>query len=186
MQAVARLLGVDRSALNHHVKGREHLLQLVAQANFSEGFVDIDLPADADWRAASRAFAWAYADALEVVGPLASHVPDLGEETRFLRAAETVLRRLSAAGFQDEFAVRFLVALGYAARGFARDRAEVAAGNEVRRPEHTQVALDLLGHDAFPHLDRVSRDPFDTYGKSQLDFVLDVLFEGARAAQLTD
>ena len=181
MQAVAQLLGVDRSALNHHVKGRPQLLQLVAQAAFADGFADVVFRDDEDWRSASRMYAWAYAQALGAAGPLVRRLTDVGQETRFLRATEALLGRLVAGGFNDEASVRFLVALGYAARGWMRDRIETTEGLEMRRPEQTQTALGARGHDAFPHLDRVSRNPFDTYGVSQLNHVLDLLIKGADA-----
>lgn len=182
MQAVASVLGVDRSALNHHVKNREQLLQLVAQATFADGFAEIARTPGGDWRDASRAFTRAYAEAVVLAGPLAEHLTETIQEERFLRATEVLLGDLVEAGFTDESAVRYLVVLGYVARGFALDRIGIEAGGELRRSERTQAALRERGREAFPNLDRVSANPFDTYGAAQLEAAIDVVVSGADAA----
>src|ERR1700759_3393894 len=57
MQAVADPLGVDRSALNYYVTGRNALLELVAADAFSTHASQIEVPSDDGWQAACRAYA---------------------------------------------------------------------------------------------------------------------------------
>lgn len=176
MQAVADELGVDRSAINHHVKGREQLLRLVAVASFREGFSEIDLTGT--WQQLSHRYARSYVQALLTVGPLAEHI-DVGAQMEYgIRASEAVLRSLTEAGLPDETALRFLVLLGYIARSHALDRIGLEHGAEATRPETTQRLLREFGREEFPILDRVSAHPFNTYGDTQLTTAVDIAIAG--------
>lgn len=181
MQAVASVLGVDRSALNHHVSSRKQLLKLVAQASFIESFAEVHLPSGGSWQEATRAYVRAYAEAMHATGPLAEHLTDDIRETQFLRATEALLQTLVHAGFTSEFSVRFLVLVGYVARGHARDRVEIEQGLQRSRAENTQDALAARDPGDYPLLDEVSAHPFDTYGDTQLETALRVVVEGAAA-----
>ncbi|WEK60207.1 MAG: hypothetical protein P0Y60_12840 [Candidatus Microbacterium colombiense] len=181
MQAVARILGVDRSAVNHHVASREQLLQLVADTTFAREIGDIDIRAGLGWQEAAREYVRGYAEALISTGALAEHLSAALQEDRFLRSTEALLDELLSADFSDEHATRFVVTLGYIAQGWARDRIAIDAGAATRRADHTRAALAERDPAEFPHLDRVSAARVDTYGSQQLTYALDAAIEGAQA-----
>ena len=182
MQAVADVLGVDRKALNYHVGDRETLLGLIAQESFASSFSGVEIAAHADWREACRTYGRGYAQAVIVTGSHARHLPPHHALSgRFLVTTESLLLKLTEAGFDDETAVRSLALLTNICHAFARD-AETSRTN----PANTRInlllgSLSSHGEAAFPNLSRITESGIDTYGDEQLDFAIETCIAGMAA-----
>lgn len=149
MQAVADRLGVDRKALNYHVKGRDGLLELVASDVFQTYFSRVRIPRD-DWRAACESFALGMAEALSETGELINYFI---VDAVSLQAVEDVLETFEAAGFEDETAKRGLIHLTTLAMGAARDRVLTSRFGEHPQDKEIRRALTEASHSgAFPLL----------------------------------
>ena len=64
MQAVANVLGVDRSAINNHVANKEALLMDVALDVFAEAFAAVRIDAPRSWQDVCRQYARGFADSV--------------------------------------------------------------------------------------------------------------------------
>ena len=180
MQAVARQLGVDRSAVNYHVKDRESLRELVARDAFAREFTRFVFPTDADWQSACRAYVTAMRDALVETGALAAYFRyDVAGGLELLRPAELLLEKLLDAGFDERLVGRASQMLANIAMALARDLIAVAKAGE-----HPQVRVlhEALGHaDAadFPAMRRaMAMQHEDAYGDAQLDASVQIFVYG--------
>lgn len=185
MQAVADELGVDRKAINHHVTDRETLLRLVALDALSDSTSAVDIPAGSDWQEACRSYALAITDHAIAADALADHLrSDSSMLTRFVEPTETVLRKLSEAGFDDEAAVRSLALLTNICVAYARD--VVHAARSGARPRRVLIHEALNGRDEreFENLARIVAARIDTYDRRQLEISIEVFLRGAESVLL--
>jgi TetR/AcrR family transcriptional regulator, tetracycline repressor protein len=182
MQALANALGVDRKAINHHVKDRETLLELVAAKTFSESFSAASIPAGAPWQEACRIYATQLADSAITTGALAEHlrVSD-GRLTSALEFTEAVLERMVSAGFSDEYALRIISALASIGLSHARDVVLQARSGLPARAEIVRRGLQERDVGSFETLSRVIDLPMTTYDRKQLDLSIDVFLTGSEA-----
>lgn len=185
MQEVADALGVDRKALNHHVHGREGLVELLAADAFGREFARIEIDPDAHWQDACRAFAEGTRRALLASGALAVHFHTASEAAvAAIRPAEIVVERMIAAGFDEVTAGRALLLLTTISGGFARD--EVMS---TRKGGHPQVAefRTLMASERPADLDvlrRLDATGFEAFSDEQFAFDVDA-FVAAMAARLS-
>jgi TetR/AcrR family transcriptional regulator, tetracycline repressor protein len=182
MQALANALGVDRKAINHHVKDRETLLELVAEKSFSESFSASSLPAGAPWQESCRIYATQLADSAIATGALAEHlrVSD-GRLASALEFTETVLERMVNAGFSDEYALRIISALASIGLSHARDVVLQARSGLPARTEIVRRGLQDRDTERFETLSRIMTLPTTTYDRKQLDLTIDVFLTGAES-----
>ena len=178
MKAVADILGVDRSALNHHVSGRDALLEFVAADAFSAHAATIEIPPTDGWQAACRSFAVGFTDALVATGRYVEFFrPSVGLVPGLLSPAEAVLRALVRAGVDDEVASRCLGALSNICLGFARD--VVLSTNAGEHPRARQVRIAVAAHDErFENVSRIASGAYDLCDRKQLEFTVDVFIGG--------
>jgi plasmid maintenance system antidote protein VapI len=182
MQALANSLGVHRRAINHHVRDRETLLELVAAKTFSESFSAASLPVGAPWQEACRIYATHLADSAIATGALADHlrVSD-GRLTNALEFTEAVLERIVNAGFSDEYALRILSALASIGLSHARDVVLHTRSGLPGRTEIVREALQDRDTERFETLSRIMALPTTTYDRKQLDLSIDIFLVGAES-----
>ncbi len=182
MQGLADAMGVDRKALNHHVNGRDGLLELLATDAFSREFARIRVPAAADWRDACRRFAAGTRRALVSSGALALHFHTASETAvAAIRPAEAVVERMVAAGFDEDTAGRALLMLTTLASGFARDEvmSRQAGGHpQVARFRELMAQAHPKGLDVLRRLDARG---FEAFSDEQFAFDVDVALDGLAA-----
>ncbi|MBE7188310.1 hypothetical protein [Jatrophihabitans endophyticus] len=181
MLRLAESLGVDRKAVNHHVRDRETLMALLAWRTFEQHFVDP--PKTGEWQSACEHFAIAFADAAHSVGPLVEHLRPHGRPlTGFAQRTDDLVGALLTAGFDDEQALRTVTMLVNICLTSVRD-AEVARGlAEVPRRQQLRAALDEnddSGRTA--HLARILTEDIDTYGAEQFRHAIRVFLLGTAA-----
>jgi TetR/AcrR family transcriptional regulator, tetracycline repressor protein len=182
MQALANSLGVDRKTINHHVRDRETLLELVATKTFSESFSAASIPAGAPWQEACRIYATQLADSAIATGALAEHlrVSD-GRLTSALEFTDAVLERMANAGFSDEYALRILSALATIGLSHARDVVLQARSGLRARAEIVTRGLQDRDAKRFETLSRIMAQPTTTYDRKQLDLTINVFLTGAES-----
>jgi TetR/AcrR family tetracycline transcriptional repressor len=182
MQALANALGVDRKAINHHVRDRETLLELVATKTFSESFSAASIPAGAPWQEACRIYATQLADSAIATGALAEHlrVSD-GRLTSALEFTEAVLERMVNAGFSDEYALRIISALASIGLSHARDVVLQARSGLSARAEIVTRGLQDRDAKRFETLSRIMAQPTTTYDRKQFDLTISVFLVGTEA-----
>lgn len=180
MQAVATALGVDRKALNHHVGGRDALLEMVALQTLESSVEFGGVEACDDWKEACFAYGVGYAEGMSALGLLATYVPagHPSAARKFLRPTEALLSKLLLAGFSDEQAQRLLAMLASLCLTWARDVVEKRGGGEPRSRQ-LKEALSQVVRGTLPNLSRISLQSVSTYDRAQLNFTLEVLISGA-------
>jgi AcrR family transcriptional regulator len=186
MKAVADVLGVDRSALNHHVSGRDLLLSLVASDVFSSHAAAIHIPDDQGWQGACRAYAFGFCDALISTGTLTQYFrASTGLVPGLLVPAEAVLLTLTRAGFDDEVAARSLSMLSNLCLGFARD--VMLTSTTGGHPQMRQVRLALeAGTGSFETIARMSSAGYESHDGRQLEFDVEVFIHGLEVLDTDD
>jgi len=179
MQAVADRLGVDRKAVNHHVSDRETLLRLVAEDAFTRSFAAVSIPADCDWREASRIFGRGIASAVATLGPLAAHVRvGSSVDTLVLAATEAVLARFVGAGFDLETGLRAVAMLSDIANAHGQGVALVARDGVGPRALWLRDVLRNHPDEHPRYLGEVVHAGIDTYDPRQLDLAIEVFVRG--------
>lgn len=180
MQSLADALQVDRKALNYHVKDRQTLLGLVAMDAFSSHFAHSDIAAERDWQSACRTYAVGFVEGVLALGELADALW-FGEPltAMALQPTEALFAQLRAAGFEDAAVVRLVTMLASLCLSHVRDLNQ--ALGEADRPRQRSLRAALNGADAaaFDNLNRVAQLGVDTYGREQLDFIIEVFVRGA-------
>ncbi|WP_136042362.1 MULTISPECIES: TetR/AcrR family transcriptional regulator C-terminal domain-containing protein [unclassified Microbacterium] len=180
MQALARELGVDRKALNHHVSDRETLLALVAMDAFSETFSAVDIGRHASWQDACRAYALGFIRSAIATGSLADHIRLTDSYvTDVLEPTEAVLTKMVAAGFSDEQAMRSLSLLTNISLGYARDAVLRAKSGVAPRAVILRGALERRDRADYPTLSRIADLPVTTYDDHQLHLSINIFVAGA-------
>lgn len=179
MQAVAGRLGVDRTAVNYHVKDRDSLLQLVARDAFASRFAEFAYPVDADWREGCAAYARALRDALVATGALVEYIRyDAPGGLDLLRPAEMMIESMVRAGFTTSQVARAALMLANIAMSSARD--QVFASDEHGHPQPQILAEVLRRQPAgdFPAMRHIMEEGQADYADDQLDFCLRVFILG--------
>lgn len=184
MQAVADKLGVDRKAVRHHVDDRETLLKLVALDEFAANSPVVDIPADGSWQEACRIYAVALAANVIAVDALAEHLPLANSLlTRFGAPTEAIVKKLMAAGFDDEAALRFLALLSNICIAYAQDAVFVSRSGE--RPRRIMAGEALKGHEQdLENFARLVALGIDTYERKQLEISVEIFIRGVEAVLL--
>lgn len=181
MQAVARQLGVDRSAVNYHVKDRESLLELVARDTFAREFARFEFPVGADWRTACHQYTRALRDSLAATGSLVDYIRyDAPGAEVLLQPAELLLEALLAAGFDPDTVSRASLMLANIAMSLARDVVFATSTGGHPQPEIIRHVLDSRAG-GFPAMRAVMALGNDPYADAQLAFCVDVFCEGLDA-----
>ena len=182
MQAVADRLGVDRKAINHHVSDRESLLRLVAIEGFTRSVATVKIPADCDWREASRIFGHAVASGVTALGSLAPHLQiGTSADEVLLAATEALLARYIEAGLDLETAVRAVSMLGDICEAHGRGVALMAVDGAGIRDRWLREAIRELPGEHPRYLGEVAESPIDTYDERQLDLSLEIFIRGLEA-----
>lgn len=176
MQAVADALGVDRKALNYHVRDRESLLEMLAIDALATRSAAIEVDDDDDWRAAARTWAIGVRDSIVATGALLSEIRfSTQRELAAVGPAEAVLEKLLAAGFDLETAARGMHLLSTIAIGFGRDL--VMNAREGGHPQIAELRRALsVTSEGFAELRRIVETGVDTYDDAQFEFDLAAFF----------
>ncbi len=179
MQAVADRLGVDRKAINHHVSDRESLLRLVAIEGFTRSVATVRIPADCDWREASRIFGHAVASGVTALGALAPHLQvGTSADEVLLAATEALLAKYIEAGLDLETGLRAVSMLGDICEAHGRGVALMAIHGAGIRDRWLREALRELPGEQPRFLGQVARSPIDTYDERQLDLSIEIFIRG--------
>lgn len=182
MQSLADSLSVDRKALNYHVKDKQTLLGLVAMDTFSARFSGTDVSEAASWEEACRIYGMGFFEGVLGVGGLAEYLWFGGSVAAWaLEPSEALFQRLHEAGFSDEGATRLVATLISMSLSHARDAAQAAAEGGRPRTRALKQALQDAEPSAYPNLRRIAELGVDTYGDTQMQAMLDMLINGARA-----
>jgi AcrR family transcriptional regulator len=181
VKAVADRLGVDRSAVHHHVSDLDTLRELTALDAFASSFAPVSIPADADWRRACRLLAVSMHDAVIASGGLGAYVQLSPANVAVLEPVEQTLRIMMAAGFDDETAARSLAALADMAAAVARGR--LRAERPTGHPD-VPLLLELLESERasdFPVLRRLAEADLVAFNDAQLQTSIGLLLDGMEA-----
>ena len=182
MQAVADRLGVDRKAINHHVSDRETLLRLVAVDAFTRSIATVAIPADSDWREASRIFAHGLASAVTALGPLAGHLHvGTSVDELLLTAIETLLAKYVESGLDLEMALRAISVLNDICDAHGRGVALMAREGTGLRDQWLREVLRELPEEHPHYLSAVAQSPINTYDARQLDLAIEIFIRGLEA-----
>ncbi|MFK0288735.1 TetR/AcrR family transcriptional regulator [Streptomyces sp. NPDC090499] len=182
MQAVADVLGVDRSAINNHVANKDALLRDVALDVFAESFATVRIGASLSWQDVCRQYASGFADSVIATGPLAQHlVSGAPFQRRVLPAAEAMLGAMVDGGIDSDTAIRMLALFNNVCLQYAHDH--IAALGAEQGPLLTALrqALKERNSDDFPHLARIAADLPDVSARTQLDVSVEIIIDGAEA-----
>lgn len=189
MQAVAEILGVDPTALNYHVGGRDAFLRLVAldRARMSaEALADLGI--ESDWESMLRAFARAMRSSVASIGALAQYLEfDSSVALAYMAPMERTLEALVCAGLDASAAVRALALVAHLSAHTGTRDAKREAGD---RPHGAGFRALLEGgvEGEFPLIRSLFSgelpgfDPRDPAAADrQFDFELDTIIAGLRA-----
>ncbi|MGW1784032.1 hypothetical protein ACWCQQ_33730 [Streptomyces sp. NPDC002143] len=184
VQAVADKLGVDRKAVRQHVDDRETLLKLMALDEFAANSPAVDIPEDCSWQDAFRIYAEALANAVIAVDALAEYLRLANSLlVRFGAPTESVVKKLTAEGFDDEAALRSLALLSNICMAYAQDAAFVSRSGE--RPRRLMAGEALKGHEqGLENFARLVGLRIDTYERKQLEISVEIFIRGVEAVLL--
>ncbi len=179
MQAVADRLGVDRKAVHHHVSDRETLLRLLAVDAFARNFATVAIPADCDWREASRIYGHGIASAVAALGPLVGHVRvSASVDALLLAATEALLAKFVEAGLELEASLRAVSMLSDICDAFGRGAALTARGGAGMRDLWLREVLDEHPEARPRYLTEVAQRQINTYDARQLDMSIEIFTRG--------
>ncbi|MTD55605.1 hypothetical protein [Amycolatopsis pithecellobii] len=182
MQAVADRLGVDRKAVNHHVSDRETLLRLVAVDAYTRSFAAVSIPADCDWREASRIYGHGIASAVIALGPLARHVRvGASADALLLTVTEAVLARYVQAGFDLETGLRALSMLSDICEAYAHGVVGMAQDGAGKRDLWLREVLRDLPEQHPRYLGEAVESQIYTYDARQLEISIEIYIRGVEA-----
>lgn len=190
MQAVAEVLGVDPTALNYHVGGKDGFMRLIAEDRARAAVDDFELPdPSTPWQETLVVFAHAMRRAVTSIGPLSHYIESIPSLTaHFLSPVEHVLRVLVNAGFDIETAVRSIALVSHVAALNGRLDAKRKDRRNGVLTSHTEERIRFFESeeaDSLPLLrevvlgDHPDLVPDRAGGtEEQFDFDLDVLIAG--------
>lgn len=182
MQSVADRLGVDRSALHYHVKGRDELLSLTAAAAINAAVAAPDVPDGADWRTLLTAFA----ETMRRAGLAeAAYTPylkiHLWTPPNELLFVDRVLATLGEAGLDDRQAAQVLILVSRVVIAATRD--EVLGSGPDRHPSLVEFGQQVeAAHVAVPALEAFLVIAEDLTADEQFAFTLRFVLDGVDAA----
>ena len=180
MQAVADLLGVDRTTLHYYVGDRDGLLELVVADLFETELRAIKLPEGASWQEILRAYGSAVREGVLKLGVTATSFRLNGTGgVAGLGLAEQVLQALTAGGFAIEDAGRVLTLVAGLAMSAAHDVLGSAASRiHHQMPEVVRVLKDRPSSD-FPLLSSLVADrDVEAMAARDFEFNLDIVIVG--------
>lgn len=191
MRALADDLGVEAMSIYHHVKGKDALLDGLAESLVAE--VDAAtsaVPAGADWRDGVRGRCLAAREVMErhPWGPalLATRttVPP-GVSAQF----EALLADMVGAGFDYHLGHRALHSLGSMVLGFVQELFSPAPGTEGSASEADLAEMtDVLPHLAAMVTHELHAADSDVLGwcdsRAEFEFTLDLLLDGYEAQRI--
>ena len=187
MQAVAAELGVDRSAVNYHVKDRDGLKLLVATDVFAKEFARYPFTDDQDWQALCRTYARAMRDALVATGALISYFRfETGSSSAFLEQTDRLVASLLEAGVPPTRTGQSVIMLTNIAMSLARDLWFSQTGGHPQMPG-VQDTFGQSPRERFSHLREVTEvwdgdlggeAQADLYGDAQFDLSLEIFVRG--------
>ncbi|MCV7287604.1 TetR/AcrR family transcriptional regulator C-terminal domain-containing protein [Mycolicibacterium wolinskyi] len=156
MQAVADVLGVDRTALHYYVGDRDGLLELVVADLFDTELRSIELPDDAAWQDVLRAYGNAIRQGVLKYGATGMNfrISGIGGAAS-LGLAERVLGALTAAGFDVEQSGRILTLVSGIAMSAAHDLLGAADSRLHHQTPEVARALEDFAAGEFPLLSAV-------------------------------
>jgi len=141
LRRLAETLGVTPMALYHHIRDKDHLLDLMASRLLSH--LDVGLTDDdVTWQASLRAIGQRFLALVEAhpAAPFLLSRPFDAAAAREVSAA--LLTILGRAGFASADAVRLLQVLTGMLLGPAIHRTTYAAASSVTRPEEVEASAD--------------------------------------------
>jgi AcrR family transcriptional regulator len=186
MRRLAQRLGIQSPSIYWHVRDKDELLSLVADAICAE----IEPPSDDQtWNSQLEAIAWEYRRVLlahrDGALVLANTLP-VGPNR--LRLAERMLAMLVHAGFAPAVAARAgLLLLDFATNAVIEEGRDIAmteafgSGVEGDQPEGFGAWFTSLPADEYPTLVALASDLTDTDPEARFRFGIDVLLTGLRA-----
>lgn len=173
MQSLARELGVDRKALHHHVRNREHLFELLALDAFRRRFGEVDVALGTTWQDACRAYARGMVQSLLDIGAWAEHFRFTSQrDLALVGPAEAIAERMLAAGYDEVTVSRSMHLLVTICTGFARDSLVGRRAEGHPQIEDLRRALDGVQGE-YAALRRLVDARVDNFGDAQLAFDLD-------------
>lgn len=178
MQAVAERLGVNRKALNYHVRDREGLLELLLVDTLSSELGKSEIVLHGDWREVLRSFAVAIRESLVRTGEFYDSL-HMSAAIGLLTMAwvERVAEAMIDAGFDEQtagHAVGFVAELTYVS---ARDAVLVARYGEHPQVPELRPLLEHVPKEELPILRRWLAQP-RAGSDEQFAFDLDILIAG--------
>jgi AcrR family transcriptional regulator len=183
MEAVANRLGVGRRAIGYHVRDREELVSLLAMDVYRSLVERVELPENATWQEVLRIHAKSLYLCLVQMGPLGAYVQFPGGEvtTGGLDIAETTLRGLTVAGFNETESLQiFATVVRYAASMAAERQLTEKQGGD--HPQLTQVTelLSALPEDQLSTM-RAAIKGSPPAHDAGVDFGVDLIIDGVEA-----
>jgi AcrR family transcriptional regulator len=180
MQAVADVLGVDRTALHYYVGDRDGLLELVVAELFDAELRSIELPEDAAWQEILRAYGNAVRQGVLKVGATGMNFRLSGSGgAASLALAERVLQALQAGGFDVHAAGRILTLVAGLAMSAAHDILGTADSRVHHQTPEVARALKDLPASQFPLLGAVVAERAAApAGAEEFDFNLGIIIAG--------
>ncbi|MGV0743791.1 TetR/AcrR family transcriptional regulator C-terminal domain-containing protein [Mycolicibacterium sp. XJ870] len=178
MQAVADVLGVDRTALHYYVGDRDGLLELVVADLFDAELRAIELPEDAPWQDVLRAHAKAIRQGVLKYGATGMNfrISGVGGAAS-LALTERVLKALTDGGFDITNAGRILTLVSGIAMSSAHDVLGAPDSRLHHQTPEVARALKDFAAGEFPLLGAVVADR-SASGADDFDFNLGVVIAG--------
>jgi hypothetical protein len=138
------------------------------------------IAAHAEWQDACRSYAREFTQSAIAAGTLADRVR-LGDSyvMKILGPTEVVLRKLVAAGFDHETAMRTLALLTNICLAYARDIVVVSRSGVTLRPAILRKALEQRDPKHFKTLAQIAKLGAITYDEAQLELSINVFIFGA-------
>ncbi len=173
LQSLAHALGVDRKALHHHVRGREHLFELLALDAFRRRFEQAEVALGTTWQDACRAYAHGMVESLIDIGEWADHFRLTSQrDLALVGPADAIAERMLDAGYDPVTVSRSMHLLATICTGFARDALIGRRADGHPQIEDLRRALDDA-HGKYASLRQLVDERVDNYGQAQLAFDLD-------------
>lgn len=184
MKAVADRLGVDRSAIHHHIADLDTLRELMALDAFTASLAPVTIPPHANWRDASRLLALSMHQAVLSSEGLGVYIRFTSSDVALLEPVEQTLRIMEAAGFDDETAARSLATLGSLAAALARE--QLIAQRPSGHPQVPELrrALEDSSANQLQVLRRLAQADLVSFNDAQLNTGISLVLDGMAARLL--
>lgn len=184
MKAVADRLGVDRSAIHHHIADLDTLRELMAFDAFTASLAPVSIPADANWRDACRLLALSMHQAVLNSQGLGVYIRLTSSDVALLEPVEQTLGIMESVGFDDETAARSLATLGTLAAAVARERLIAQRPSGHPQVPELRQALNDSPADKLHVLRRLAQADLVSFNDAQLEIGIDLVLDGMAARLL--